>query len=320
MTLHNFFIRFPLIMACTCSLIALFSSCSTGIESTKTIKLSRDDQKILKPEAEEILISEIKADSLAAWNPGKRFMITDDRASMVYEVYDRNRVRVHNDSLAGTIVEYLGRDRQSNPDGSNVGVISFIDRKSGKTLKYVSRRSFDRLGTLTWSDIPMILDLDILDNMRRLLKGRRVWSKTGLWYSETGEPVKGAKFIPVTITDIMPGNGVFPFTVTIDDGTRQAYLPMNSGTGNSGYETRSFPSLFSLDDPKKQYPQILPEIWTLICNGKVTQGMTKQECKLSLGNPRDVESGHDWNNLLDFWKYSDGTYLVFQDGILIRYK
>ena len=48
--------------------------------------------------------------------------------------------------------------------------------------------------------------------------------------------------------------------------------------------------------------------------------MTKEECKLSLGNPTDVNSGHDWNSTIDFWQYPNGSYLRFQDGLLVSFR
>lgn len=81
-----------------------------------------------------------------------------------------------------------------------------------------------------------------------------------------------------------------------------------------------FSSLFSLSDPKEDYPNIAPEIWDLICKGRVCEGMTKEECKLSLGNPQEVDRGHNWDQLLDVWTYSDGSYLFFINDRLTREK
>lgn len=91
-------------------------------------------------------------------------------------------------------------------------------------------------------------------------------------------------------------------------------LPEASG---SGVESRSFRNLFTLSDPKEKYPSILPEIWDAICDGHVRNGMTKDECRLAIGNPADSQSGHDWNSTIDIWSYPDGTFLRFQDGILV---
>ena len=48
--------------------------------------------------------------------------------------------------------------------------------------------------------------------------------------------------------------------------------------------------------------------------------MTKDECRLSLGNPDELQSGHNTSQTLDIWQYSDGTYLFFSDGILTNFR
>ena len=90
--------------------------------------------------------------------------------------------------------------------------------------------------------------------------------------------------------------------------------------GSSGVESRTFRNLFYLSDPKLKYPDILPSTWEAIQNGRLVKGMTKDECKLSVGNPSDVNSGHDWNSTLDVWQYPNGTYLQFQDGVLVGFR
>ena len=90
--------------------------------------------------------------------------------------------------------------------------------------------------------------------------------------------------------------------------------------GGAGNESRTFQNLFSLADPKIKFPGIQDEVWSLIQLGKVRPGMTKEECKLSLGNPSDVNSGHDWNSTIDLWQYTNGTFLRFQDGVLLDFR
>ena len=87
-----------------------------------------------------------------------------------------------------------------------------------------------------------------------------------------------------------------------------------------GLESRTFADLFFVADPKIRHSSIRPEIWELICEGKVKSGMTKEECKLALGNPDDVATGHDWNQTIDIWNYKNGMYLQFQDGLLTKFR
>lgn len=103
-----------------------------------------------------------------------------------------------------------------------------------------------------------------------------------------------------------------------DENSSPAVMYMN--IANSGLESRTFPDLFSISDPKLRYPSIRPEVWTLITKGRVATGMTKDECKLALGNPSDVNSGHDWNQTLDLWRYDNGAWLQFQDGLLTSFR
>lgn len=48
--------------------------------------------------------------------------------------------------------------------------------------------------------------------------------------------------------------------------------------------------------------------------------MTKTEARLALGNPKDVSQGHNSALLYELWQYPDGSYLMFEDGLLLRFK
>ena len=153
-----------------------------------------------------------------------------------------------------------------------------------------------------------------------ILTGRKVWLRTALWYDNDMNPIKGRKFIPVTISEVKRGNSSFPLLICFDDGKDKSWLPMNMPDGKGNQGSRNFASLFYISDPKLRFPDITPEVWDLICSEQVQPGMTKQECKLAFGNPDQVETGHDWNILADIWKYSDGKYLFFIDDRLVDNK
>lgn len=98
----------------------------------------------------------------------------------------------------------------------------------------------------------------------------------------------------------------------------EAYLHMNYTSDT--HDSRNFATLFFMNDPKTKYPQISEENWAMIQKGKVSLGMTKEECKLSVGNPDELNAGHSQSQTMDVWQYSDGTYLVFTDGLLTRFR
>ena len=67
------------------AVFSLMTACNTGIESTKTITLSKNERKSLSPSPEEKVLEDIVAPPLSEWTPGIPFVISDDRAAVVFE-------------------------------------------------------------------------------------------------------------------------------------------------------------------------------------------------------------------------------------------
>lgn len=296
-------------------LFCMCVGCKTGIEGTKTITLSKSDRRELMPTAEELLMEDLKAPALQDWEKGKRFLICDQRVALVF---DNDSGALLNDSLVGNVIEYEGVMTKATPGSSDEAVLVFGNK--GRHLYYSTGKTLEDVGSsLSSMDVPMVLDLDMVDRSRNLLVGRKVWTRSQLWYDKNEDKIQGRKFVPVVIKEVEPGNVVFPLRLTLtDDKGNDVVMFMNVGKG--GMESRSFKNLFSLTDPKDRYPNIQKDVWELIQQGKVKLGMTKDECKLALGNPDDVVAGHDWNSTIDIWQYTNGAFLRFADGLLVDFK
>ncbi len=292
-----------------------FTGCSTGIEKTKTISLTKNDRKTLAPTPEEEFIKALRAPMLNEWQRGKRFLISDDRVAVVFDAFDTGS---NGEKLEGKVVAFEGVATKTTPDGSDEAVLVFSD--NGQLYRFSTGRTLEAAETkISSMDVPMLIDLDLVDKAAQLMDGMKVWTRSQLWYDLEGNKIRGRKFVPVTIEKVLPGSMVFPLRLEIkDEFGKEAVLFMN--LRNSGVESRTFPSLFNLSDQKNNYPSILPEVWSLIQEGKVRIGMTKEECKLSLGNPSDVNAGHDWNSTIDLWQYPNGSFLRFQDGLLVDFR
>lgn len=293
----------------------VLSGCNTGIERTKTITMTKDDLRSMAPTPEEQLMVRLNIPLLRDWHEGKPFLVTDNRASYIF---DSGSGESSSDSLSGKILRFSRTLDRITPGGEQETVIEFTD---GESLYYYStgKRPGDALASISSLDIPLLLDLDVVASADSLLRMKKVWTKTQLCYDGEGNRLTGYKFVPVTIMGVTAGDMVFPFKVkvrTADE--RDVYFMMNMK--NNGMESRTFPALFSLTDPKLQHQNITPEIWKHIQAGAVKTGMTKEECKLSLGNPSDVDTGHDWNQTVDIWYYSDGRWLRFSDGLLVAFR
>ena len=294
-----------------------FSSCFTGIEGTKKISLSRDDKKKSAPSPEEAFFSGIPPVPLKQWENGRRFLAADDKLLLIFE---SPQASLFPDTLSvkGRFLEFQGVASRIGPDGNLSLLLQFSDGL--RNLIYDTGRSFDdAMENFTSTDLPMLIDLEMVDDARNTLVGKKLWTRSNLWYDENDQRIDGKKFYPVTILDVTPGSLVFPLKLKLQSADGLDFF-MFMNYGNTNTESRPFHNLFSLSDIRKNYPEISPETWQLICNGKIALGMTKLECRLALGNPIDVASGHDYSQTLDIWTFDNGVILWFEDGKLIRHK
>lgn len=298
-------------------LSTVFTSCFTGIESTKKINLSREDKKLSTPTTEELFIAQIEATPLQNWDEGRSFLVSDNRALFVI-VPQEGLLPAPPDSIKGKILEFTGVESKINAAGIPTVTIKFSDGLF--TYAYDTGKEFeDAMVNVKSNQIPMLIDLEMVSQARGLLAGKKLWSRTNLWYDKSGNRINGKKFVEVTIKDIQPGDMVFPLLVEIEtEDNEKAYLYMNYG--NADNESRSFNNLFSFSDIRKHYPGIDEETWKYISEGKVKEGMTKEEVKLSWGHPKNANSGHDYSQTLDIWTYDNGKTLWFEDGRLARFR
>lgn len=298
-------------------LSAFFLSCSTGIESTKTIRMNKGDMKLMAKSAEQQLAESLQGTPLSSWEKGKKFLAMSDRTLYIFEP-----VGIISDpstqDLTGKILTYIGIDTHINPDLKDECVILFSDGTN--TFRYRTKRSTEEaMKYVDSSKLPLLSDLELIAEWKEKLNGKTLWTKSNLWDDSSGNRLPGQKFTKIKVIDVLPMTGDFPMKVKISgpDG-EEAYLQMNYTSDI--HDSRNFAAIFFLSDPKNKYPQISEENWALIQKGKVGLGMTKEECKLAIGNPDELRSGHNRSQTLDIWQYSDGTYLFFSDGLLNEFR
>ena len=79
---------------------------------------------------------------------------------------------------------------------------------------------------------------------------------------------------------------------------------------------RDFGSLFTTENLRERHKDITDANWARITNCQVVEGMTKEECKLSLGTPKQVKQRPTYDGLNEIWYYDGGSFLLFADGLL----
>lgn len=75
--------------------------------------------------------------------------------------------------------------------------------------------------------------------------------------------------------------------------------------------------MFGKGNLRAEYPNITDEIWTYIVNGEIRLGMTKDECRLSIGSPIQIVA--NLNSRYETWFYN-GRVLEFENGLLVKIK
>lgn len=300
-------------------MMLLACSCFTGIEGTK--KISEKDVARVVQEKEEKMIKEsdynsIKMDTFPNWNVGKSFVVTDDNIKRIFVSnidYDIDTLQ-----LKGKELIYHGYYTESVLD--NEPKINI--RLSDGTFEYVYpvKKTLKEIGDNgVFVQIPFLVDMDMLNDYHRRLLGKNFYLRTSIWYDENGEMISGRKFIKVTINGVFPGDKVFPLRVLFEtERGETAFLLMS--TKYSSVQNRMFDSLFSESDIRLKYPLINDVNWEHIVNGTVTLDMSKDECRLSLGNPSRIQERPTYEGLQEYWYYSDGMYLMFFDGLLKQYR
>lgn len=294
------------------ALSLLMASCFTGVEGSKKIT-EKDVQKAYSKTASSGLADSIQAyrDSLPAWKPGKTFTAADDQVRLIFapsDSYDVSKL-----ALGGKRLTYTGYSATTLLDNRRILNINFSDGRH--TLVYPSGKTLADFTSKT--AIPFLIDNDFVASVDRLMRNRIMYVRTSIWYDLATEGmVAGRKFIAVRIDSVCPGNKVLPLKVaftTVDNG-KSAFVWMSGG--DTHIRNRNFDSMFSLDDIHKSYPNIGPEAWDCIVNGRVALDMTKEECLLAKGAPKSINRVPDQTGVREYWYYDGGSYLYFTDGVL----
>ena len=295
----------------------LLQSCFTGVESTpkityRDVKENRADRTA----PEEILAEGFIPSGYEEWKPGKRLFVTSDRISLVLTPDNPAS------ALPAESSEIVFQGEREVPDltGRKIVELLFPRPSSSDFFAYRMNSSREELVSRTKAEVPFTIDLDLVAKVRSALVGKDLYVKTPLWFTPDGQAVEGRKFVKVDATDLLPANEVYPFRVLFTDSDNGAthFVFMSAGNG-SRWAPREFPAIFSFTDPHLEYPRITDEVWSYHIRTRVRERMTKPEARLSLGDPANIDHGHDHTSAYERWNYSNGIYLIFEDGLLTRF-
>ena len=301
----------------------LAGSCFTGIENTGRITDSdvrRRHASDITPE--QTFLSAIASEPPSAWRNGKPFRVTDKRFSILLTPASASAT-----DIAGRDILFAGFRPYSSITGTKILEATFTDSNQPADT------FFDRPPMLVSAMdkakervIPFTVDLDLVARADSALTGRTLYIISPMWLdpADSMKACEGFRHIEVRVDTVMAGTDVYPLAVVFDvtdprlaiTSPRAIYMTL----GNSRTATRNFETIFSFTNPRKRYPQVSDDVWELIIRSRVRKDMTRDECRLALGAPSQIERFPTSSGMAERWRYTDGVYLVFDDGYLVNFR
>ena len=268
------------------------------------------------------------------WTPGMKFMAEPDKYNVgfnldlvPYKSRDEYSDRLRLKDFAYKIFTYKGLEQRKGSTYIEFECEGKVYEKQPFLGSGVDQmKKYEEEGNGFMNAIDHLIYLGEIDTAKAQLVGRKVWILKRLWMRDNEKGIgvyqsDGLQYYPVTISQIGAGDNDAPIRVVFKaDIKDEAYIDVYlSGTNQKlrGLKN-SFDDVFSFENPKEKYPKISEETWTLIQNGKAKIGMTDQECKLSWGEPNDINSTIIDGLVTEQWVYGDKSrsYLYFRNGQL----
>ena len=292
----------------------LLTGCFTGVESTPTITDSEVRRQTSATPAESSFLQPL-VDSLnsSPLRPGTPLLVTDTKIRLVVEPAAAAESIQADDTLRLSAVEAA-----STLDGRQVAEIRLTDN-SGQQFHHRTTLDPERVKTLSDLHIPFCIPLNVVDAVARKLNGRKMFITSSSRYDLNDNFYTGRRFVPVEVTAVEPGNAYYPVRLTLRD-DRDVTFHIFLSVDDASPMPRKFSSLFSMTDPRLNYPAITDATWRNIVDGRVASGMTREECRLALGSPDNVDRQAGYSSVREIWTYKNGRFLVFIDGLLDTFR
>jgi len=305
------------------ALAMLAASCFTGVESTGRITDSdvrRRHAADIRPE--QLFLQNIRPEKPSEWQRGKTFRVVDKRFSLLL-----TSASAEARDLPGRDIHFAGFRPYPSLTGSEMLEAVFTDsRQPADTFYYRTPMQMSALPDAEKLEIPFTVDLDLVERVDSALSGRTLYVISPMWLdpADSMKAGEGFRHVEVHIDSVAAGTDIYPLAVVFSvtdprlDIAGQRAVYMTEGPGRSA--TRNFETLFSFTNPRKRYPQITDDVWELIIRSQVRKDMTRDECRLALGAPSQIERYPTTNGMAERWRYTDGVFLVFDDGYLVNYR
>lgn len=288
------------------------TSCFTGIESTPRISAKEIRKQKASDSPEKLFLADLASQPTSEWRPGKKFIVTDPRVDLIFE----RSTGIAGGRKTGDTLELTSIRPALSITGERQTLLDFVSA-SGDTLLYrtnIDSEEFGRRNSPLL--IPFTVEASLIDSASSRLVGNTYYILPQRRVSAMGRDTVGLRYVPVRITSVSAGDAYYPLRIHFSPDDSSLLMTV----GNGPASTRNFETLFAFDDPRKSYPQISDDNWSLITNSRVVLGMTPQEARLALGPPNTWSQRPSTAGMVERWAYEDGVYLIFVDGLLSQFR
>ena len=292
---------------------ASLSSCFTGVESTPKIGAADLRKQNVADSPEQHYLADFGQQRLNDWRPGKQLLVTDNKIALFLGPEAEK-----GEPLEGSILTFQGVKDAISLSGDSVARLRFTTA-TGTNVAYDMDASASSVAKRASVEIPLTIELSIVEAVKNKMVGNTYYILTRDWYDTSNQPSRGRRFVPVKVTDVLPGSSFYPVLLVMQDEKGNPFH-LYMSVGHDVKAPRNFALLFSLTDPRQKYPQISDEAWAHIVNGTVAQDMTRDECRMSLGAPDNIDRRPGYSILSEIWSYENGKYLIFEDGLLRSFR
>lgn len=306
-----------LALATSAVMVPVLQGCFTGVESTPKITQRDIRKRQIVETAEGRYLADIRPQQPSEWKEGKRFLVTDDRISLVLNHLNQAAEECRN-ALAGTELTYRGMEWVNSLTGGEEAQMQF-EGPGGSLFSYRSGISRDDYAERERLILPFTVDIDLIDEASSRLVGKEFYILQSRRLDSLGNETTGLRYQSVKIRAVTPGSDTQPLQVAFaDESGSTRYVMMT--LGSDATSTRNFETLFAFENPRHKYSNITNEVWDLVVHSQIQQGMTPAECRLALGAPNDYLRLPSTAGMVERWVYDDGVYLIFEDGHLSQFR
>lgn len=293
------------------------TSCFTGIESTPKISANTIRNNGVRITSEQELASLISSEPTAKWKQGKKWLVDDEKIVLTFSSASDSI-----DTISGKTISLEAIRSYPTLTGNNAIELVLKACENGQTFFHRTGIDSNDWPQKSSYDIPFTVELSVVSLADSILKDNIYYITNPRWFDNNNSEIIGQRHVPVKITKVLPGNHLYPIAIYFSEVLR----PENPEShvmityGNDVSATRNFDRIFSITDPRKRYPQISDQTWQKIINSQIAEGMTRDECRLALGTPYNIERATATSGQLERWSYENGVYLLFEDGILTKFR